>query len=78
MIKLNKSVKTYLALLTAAVLMLSGCGMEEYTDAVGITAVWGNRREEVPCVSSDRYAHNTLNEEQQIVYDEMLDAIMNM
>lgn len=78
MIKLNKSVKTYLALLTAAVLMLSGCGMEEYADAVDIAAVWGNRREEVPCVSSDRYAHNTLNEEQQIVYDEMLDAIMNM
>lgn len=77
MIRMNKSIKMFLALLAAATLTLSGCGVDEYVDVVGITAL-GNRQREVVCVSSDRYAHNTLSEDQQIVYDEMLDAIMNM
>lgn len=77
MIRMNKSIKKLFALLLAAALTLSGCGMEEYADVIGIT-IRGNGRKEVVCVSSDRYAHNTLSEDQQIVYDEMLDAIMNM
>lgn len=77
MIRMNKSIKKLFALLLAAALTLSGCGMEEYADVIGIT-IRGNGRKEVICVSSDRYAHNTLSEDQQIVYDEMLDAIMNM
>lgn len=33
--------------------------------------------EQVSCVSQDRYVHGTLDEEHQLVYDQMLDAIMN-
>lgn len=77
MIKMNKSIKMFLALLAAATFTLSGCGVDEYVDVTEITAL-GNRQRDVVCVSSDRYAHNTLSEDQQIVYDEMLEAIMNM
>lgn len=77
MIKMNKSIKMFLALLVAATFTLSGCGVDDYVDVTEITAL-GNRQRDVVCVSSDRYAHNTLSEDQQIVYDEMLEAIMNM
>lgn len=77
MIRMNKSIKMFFALLMAATFTLSGCGVDEYVDVTEITAL-GNRQKEVVCVSSDRYAHNTLSGDQQIVYDEMLDAIMNM
>ena len=76
MIRTNKWKKLCLILLSA-VLLSVGCGKEELADVIDL-AVSENERSEVVCVSSDRYVHNTLNEDQQIVYDEMLGAIMNM
>lgn len=65
-------------LLLAVVLMiLSGCGKEELAQIIGHT-VLGSGTDEVVCTSEDRYAHNTLTPNQQLVYDEMLGAIMNM
>ena len=61
--------------LTACFLLSAGCSCQELNGV--FTDVTGNKQE-VVCISSDRYAHNTLNEKQQIVYDEMLYAIMNM
>lgn len=64
-------------LIAAALLFSAGCGKEQLADVFGF-AVSGSGKETVICVSSDRYVHNTLSEKQQIVYDEMLHAIMNM
>lgn len=36
------------------------------------------RAEQAECISADRYVHGTLDAEYQTVYDQMLDAILNM
>lgn len=63
--------------LSAAMLLPAGCGKEALADIFDGLGP-GVLSKEVTCVSSDRYAHNMLSENQQRVYDEMLDAIMNM
>lgn len=69
--------KNYLLLTMVFMLLLCGCGKESLTDVWEVLKS-GNGDGAVLCVSSDRYAHETLSEKQQLVYDEMLDAIMNM
>ena len=64
-------------MLAAVMLLFTGCGNGTFTEVFDLVE-FGSRRGDVVCVSADRYAHNTLSEEQQVVYDEMLDAIMNM
>lgn len=63
--------------LAAAVMLLAGCGTERLTDVLGFH-VFESKTDRAVCVSEDRYAHNTLSEKEQVVYDEMLNAIMNM
>ena len=77
--KTTRKLKNICALLLLAVAMLlpAGCGKEALADVYDLARLeqgWV----EVACVSSDRYVHQTLSEKQQRVYDEMLDAIMNM
>lgn len=73
--KLKKAYRMLLSM--AIILLLTGCGKEALSDVFDLVGLV-DMRGEVACVSSDRYVHNTLSETQQIVYDEMLDAIMNM
>lgn len=57
-------------------LLPCGCGDELISEVLSKKEV----KQElalVECVSADRYVHNTLDEELQMVYDEMLYAIMN-
>ena len=76
---ITKKMKTiYLAgALAVSMLFTAGCGKISFTQ-VAAFAKLGAAQGDAACVSSDRYAHNTLSKEQQLVYDEMLDAIMNM
>lgn len=69
--------KVLRVLLLVVVLLLAGGGRELLAGVFGAAGL-GNSRAEVTCISSDRYVHNTLSENQQRVYDEMLDAIMQM
>ena len=64
-------------MLTAVILVFSGCGRETQKDAFDLIG-YKNGHGSGVCMSSDRYAHNTMSEKQQRVYDEMLDAILNM
>lgn len=64
-------------LLAAVLLLFAGCGKEKFSDVIDLAGV-GSGKEPAVCVSADRYVHNTLTEKQQLVYDEMLEAIMNM
>lgn len=74
----NKIKKLYLAgVFVCCMLFAAGCGTTSFTDVAAYVKL-GAVRGDALCVSSDRYAHNTLSKEQQIVYDEMLNAIMNM
>lgn len=58
-------------------LFLTGCGNQSVSDVLH-TLQYEKMQNEVVCMSDDRYAHNTLSAQQQIVYDQMLDAILNM
>ncbi|MCI5827646.1 MAG: hypothetical protein MR020_05395 [Lachnospiraceae bacterium] len=64
-------------LLILTMLFPAGCGKESLTDVFGLAGI-GSGKGDVSCVSGDRYVHNTLSEKQQLVYDEMLHAIINM
>lgn len=72
----TKQLKKICRVLLLALILLfpAGCGAETFSEFAGSEIGRGR----VTCVSSDRYVHNTLSEEQQLVYDEMLGAIMNM
>ncbi len=64
-----------LLLLMLAVLP-GGCGKELVSEVLSKSEV-KQELELVECVSADRYVHNTLDKKLQLVYDEMLYAIMN-
>lgn len=63
--------------MTVVLLFLTGCGSAEFSAVLHSVGSGGGHDESI-CVSEDRYVHNTLSEKQQLVYDEMLDGIMNM
>lgn len=65
-----------LLLLLALAALPCGCGKELVSEALSKKEV-KQELKLVECVSADRYVHNTLDEEMQMVYDEMLYAIMN-
>lgn len=67
--------KVFRVLLLVAVLLLAGGSRELLAGAFSAA---GLGSAEATCISTDRYAHNTLSERQQRVYDEMLDAMMQM
>ncbi|MBO5246002.1 MAG: hypothetical protein J6B28_01940 [Eubacterium sp.] len=71
--------KKGMLLLPAALVMLtaSGCSSEVIEDVM-VALDTDRTHDEATCVSSDRYVHETLDEKQQLIYDEMLQAIMNM
>lgn len=69
--------KVFRVLLLVAVLLFAGGGRELLVGAFSAAGL-GSSRTEVTCISSDRYAHNTLDEKQHRVYDEILDAIIQM
>lgn len=60
----------------SVVCLITGCGEEVVLQLV-YSGDAPERIEDVECVSADRYAHNTLDQTKQQVYDEMLYAIMN-
>lgn len=69
--------------LITATLLTAGCGKTSFVGNMSFAEVFAfikpqGMQGEAPCVSSDRYVHNTLDKAQQLVYDKMLDAIMNM
>lgn len=74
--KTNHRKYTLAALLLAMGLLLTGCGEELISEVLSKTDI-KQSMELVECVSKDRYVHSTLSEELQMVYDEMLYAIMN-
>ena len=76
-IKKKRGSTVLLPVLLIFILFAGGCAAQSLTDTFGISVLEGGH-DEAACVSSDRYAHHTLTEDQQRVYDEMLDAIMNM
>lgn len=76
-IKKKRGPTVLLPVLLIFILFAGGCAAQSLTDTFGISVLEGGH-DEAACVSSDRYAHHTLTEDQQRVYDEMLDAIMNM
>jgi hypothetical protein len=65
----------FLLLFVLAAVIAGGCGSGTVPKLSQIISLVG--QEQAPCVSSDRYVHNTLDEEQQEIYDRMLDAILN-
>lgn len=67
--------KVFRVLLLVAVLLLAGGSRELLAGAFSVA---GLGSAEATCISTDRYAHNMLSERQQRVYDEMLDAMMQM
>lgn len=74
--KTNHKKYTLAALLLVMSLFLTGCEGELLSEVLSKAGV-KQSMELVECVSADRYVHNTLDEEMQMVYDEMLYAIMN-
>ncbi len=60
----------------AVIIFFTYDGREVVSDVMCLAEL--GRAEEAVCISADRYAHNTLDEEYQTVYDQMLDAILNM
>lgn len=65
-----------LSLLVAVTLLFCGCGSELISEVLSKREV-RQELELVECISADRYVHNTLSGEMQMVYDEMLNAILN-
>lgn len=75
---MKKQRRRWCILLFAAVMLLAtGCGKTTWF-SVFVTSGEKGVHSEATCVSADRYVHNTLNDRQKRVYDEMLDAIMHM
>ena len=58
-------------------LFLTGCGSEKISAVLHSVGSKSGHDESI-CVSADRYAHNTLSEKDQRIYDEILNGIMNM
>lgn len=70
--------KRWIILLVAVVMLtVTGCGKTTWSVVFAPFTGEGVHSGH-SCVSSDRYVHNTLSERQKLVYDEMLDAIINM
>lgn len=74
---IRKRLGIFAALVVMSMLFLTGCG-SGFLESVSYMMDLKQSPDDVTCVSSERYVHNTLSSEQQTVYDEMLDAIMHM
>jgi hypothetical protein len=72
----RKNFLRFLLLFLLAAVIAGGCGSGAVPKLSQIMSFAGQRMN-AQCISADRYVHNTLDEEQQEVYDQMLDAILN-
>jgi hypothetical protein len=73
--KNRKNFLRFLLLFLFCAVIAGGCGSETVSEISQIISL--ERQPQVTCISEDRYVHNTLDEDQQLIYDRMLDAIQN-